>query len=474
MERHQPEDSSQHVPSKAATQGMSHASPTATVTDGRATNNGHESANTAPTGTFSAFRYLNFRYLWVGTFFTSAAAWLQMTTIGWVVYDLTGSGSTVGAINGIRVLPTLLLMPVVGLAADRISRQRIVSVSQFALFCLTFLLGLGLLFHVVQVWHMFLFVILAAMANTFNMPARGAMVYDVVPRPVVPNAVGLNSLAGGVSRAIGPMAAGILIVISGAATNFLIQGFLYLCIMITVLMLRLPPQTQNTVARGSWVTDMVEGYAYVVKSPPARMLVIISVISPVFLIPIHQALMPIFAKEVFHSNASALGIIFSANGVGAIFGGLITASLNRVDRRGLLQIVVLIIFAASETIFVVLAVVTRNILLSSSLLVVSGVAEGVYMATNQTVIQLVAPDHLRGRITSVLQLGMILSPLCIFLSGLGSDIFGPVQMGLFQGLAAFGCGAAILAFSPTMRNLRLSRLGDRAGQDEPLATPRRG
>ncbi len=135
-----------------------------------------------PIGTFHAFRYPNYRLLWLGNAFTSTAQWVQNTTMGWVVYDLTGSGSTLGAVNGMRIIPALLFAPVAGVVTDRVSRNRVIAISQVALCVLTFAVAALLALHTIEVWHLFLFVFLAAVANTFNMPARQTMVFDLVPR----------------------------------------------------------------------------------------------------------------------------------------------------------------------------------------------------------------------------------------------------------------------------------------------------
>src|SRR5262245_27993818 len=175
-------------------------------------------------GTFHAFRYGNYRLLWLGDVLTAAAQWTQQTTMGWVVYDLTGSGQILGAINAVRVIPTLFFSPVAGVATDRFSRNRIIAVSQFTMFLLTFAVALGLAFHQIQVWHLFLFTILVGTAQTFNMPARQTFVFDLVPRRVIPNAVALSWLAFSLARSIGPAVGGMLIVLFGPADNFFLQS----------------------------------------------------------------------------------------------------------------------------------------------------------------------------------------------------------------------------------------------------------
>ena len=199
----------------------------------------------AEIGTFYAFRFRNFRYLWIGNAFTSLAMWIQQTTLGWVVYDLTGSGSLLGAVNSLRTVPSFFISPLAGLAADRFSRNRIVGISQFMLFLNTFFLAAVLWLQVAGVGNLFLFALVIGVANAFNMPARQTMVFDVAPRHAIPNALALSNLAFSGMRTIGPMVGGILIVLFGPANNFFLQSLMYLGVLWTVWALHLPLQTSS-------------------------------------------------------------------------------------------------------------------------------------------------------------------------------------------------------------------------------------
>ncbi|HZP27277.1 MAG TPA: MFS transporter, partial [Dehalococcoidia bacterium] len=361
-------------------------------------------------GMFGAFRYRNYRFLWVGDICTAAAQWIQQVSINWVVYDLTGSGSALGAINGMRVIPTLLVSPLAGVASDRLPRNRIIASSQLAMFFITFLLALGLYFHIVEIWHLFVFTLLIGAAQSINMPARQTIVFDLVPRHVVPNAVALSWLAFSLARSIGPAIGGLMIVVFGPANNFLLQSLAYLSVMTTVLMVRMPPRAPQPPRRW-FIHDLKEGYGYALREPRARLMVLITVVSPLFIIPLHWALLPIFAKKTFHGDAATLGILVGAIGFGGLIGGLLTASFNRIDRRGLMQLFAVMIFAMSECLFTVVASTTGQLLLAIPFLVCAGAAESVYTTTNTSVLQLLAPEHLRGSMTSILQMSFVFAPL---------------------------------------------------------------
>jgi len=407
--------------------------------------------------TFEAFRYRDYRLLWFGNLFTTVAVWIQTTTMSWLAYSLTGSGSTLGLVNAIRTVPTLLVTPIAGVAVDRTSRNRIIAASQLSLFIFAFLLAVDIYIGALHVWHLFLFALLAGIANTFNQPARQTFVFDIVPPDVVPNAIALDNIAFSSARTLASTGAGVLIVAFGAANNFLIQACMYLAIMTTVLSIkaRRPPRTAP---RRHFFREMAEGYAYMSRNPNARLLMLMVIINPMLLIPLHLALLPIFATKILAGGAAALGLLLGSIGVGGFFGGLLTASLSKVDRRGLVQLVALLVHSLAHALFCVVAYWTGKTWLALPFLVLAGTMESLHMTTNQTVLQLLAPDHLRGRLTSALQLIQLVNPIGIFFAGLLADHFGPVAVGVAFSLCGFFMTAAIFLFSSRMRNLRLSEL----------------
>lgn len=377
--------------------------------------------------------------------------------MGWVVYDLTGSGGTLGAMNAMRSIAMLLVMPFAGVTADRISRNLIIGVSQVLLFVVALVLAVDIAMGWLEVWHLFAFTLLAGIAGSFNMPARQTMVFDTVPRSVLPNAIALSSLAMSVTRAGGPMIGGVLIVWFGAAANFSLQAIAYLCVLGTVLLIRLPPRKPSTARRAVW-RDMREGYGFVFSNPQARVLFMMTLINPLFLIPLHMGILPILAKDVFTGGASSLGIMLGALGAGGIFGGLLTASLNRIDKRGVMQLIALSVYSLAQAAFSAVALVTGDMWLAVPFLLIAGAAESVSNTTNQTVLQLLAPDNLRGRINAALQLSPMLWSLSVLIAGSLADRVGGPTVGIGLSLCAFGVVMLITLFSPRMRQLRLSRL----------------
>jgi MFS family permease len=410
-------------------------------------------------GTFHAFRYRDFRWLWLGNTFSSAAMWIQQTTIGWLAYDLTNSGALLGTLQSVRNLPPLFAAPLAGVFADRYSRNTVVGVSQALLFINALAIALLIATGWLHVWHLFAFAILAGALNAFNQPARSTMVFDSVPRDGAANAIALNSIAGNVTRTAGPMVGGGLIVLFGPAENFMVQALMYLGVMATVFMVKRFPPRLDASRRSSFFKDMKDGYKWVAGSPEARLLVLMMALYPGFAIPIHSALMPVFAKDVFHSGAGGLGLLLSAIGIGGVIGGLLAANLNRSDRRGMMQLYALFLKSGALGAFAIAGGLTGELWLGFFLLVLSGIGGTLFTTINQTVLQMVAPDEMRGRVTGVLNIQPIFSSAGILIVGIAADVFGLVAVAIVDASIMFSIGLAVLIFSPRMRNLRLSRLG---------------
>ena len=404
-------------------------------------------------GTFDTLGIRDFRLLWIGTLFASAGQWIQQATLSWVVYDVSGSGTLLGAIGLMRAIPMLVLTPFAGVAADRMDRKALMLSSQVGMFLLAFGLGVGFALDRIEVWHLFVFTFLAGIAQTFNQPVRQTIVFDLVPRHAVPNAVALNTAGFNFTRALGPSVAGFLIAWFGPAGNFFIQSAAYLGVVISVLLIVFP--TGRRVGRdASVLRNLAEGFAYVVKDPIARVLVVLGIIPPLLLIPSLMSLMPIFAKDIYRSGPTGLGFLLSSIGVGGVVGALFAASLGSFDRRGLLQLASLFGFSLSVLAFSF----TGSMHAAVPLLLVAGFCEMIYMSTNQAVLQLSVPDQMRGRVTSILMLNMALMPVGGMVAGASADLIGaPTTVALLSS-TALAAALIITAFVPSVRRLRLSQL----------------
>ena len=271
----------------------------------------------------------------------SAGQWIQQVTLGWLLYDLTGSSVLLGALNGLRALPFLIASPIAGVVADRTDRRKILMSTQYILMTATVAMGVLVAIGYAAVWHLFVFTLITGIAWAFTDPVRQSMVPTLGPKEDLINAVALTSAAFNMTKVIGPSLGGLLIVTFGAAGNFFVQGAAYIAVLISIYWMVIPPAPAEA-RRSSALANLKEGLVYVWSNPTIFALLTSALVPRVCAMP-YQTLMPVFQKDVLKVGPEGLGIMLAAPGLGAMCAGLMLASLaNRVRRQGILMLVSLV------------------------------------------------------------------------------------------------------------------------------------
>jgi MFS family permease len=403
-------------------------------------------------GTFAALRRRDFRLHLTGTTLSNAAQWIQQVTLGWLVYDLTGSGTALGTINLVRAAASIAATPLAGQTIDRSQRRPIVLGINIWLCAISLTLATLLLTDNAAIWMLFVFAFAGGAAQSFDMPLRQTITFDLVPRALAPNAVALIQTGWSLMRSLGPGLGGFLIRYLGPGGNFLIQSTSYVAIAAIALSIRYPVRPAQEGPRRGAFAGLGDGIRYVATRPSTRTFVMMGWVLPLLIIPTYSALPPIYAKTVFYGGPETLGLLMSAVGVGGIVGGIFTASLGRFERRGVLQLAALLGTSLSLIGFAF----TSELWLALPLLSLSGAFEMVFLTTNQTLLQLSIPDGMRGRVTSIVSLNMAVSPLGSFVAGVGADLVGPRWVTVAQCGVAAAIAIVVFAFSSTIRDSRLS------------------
>jgi MFS family permease len=404
-------------------------------------------------GTFGALRLRDFRLLLIGTTLSNAAQWIQQVTLGWLVYDLTDSGTALGTINLVRSVAALGLAPVAGVAIDRFRRQRLMLATQVWLLAISFAMGLLLATGRAGIWSLFVFALLGGAGQAFDMPLRQTATFDLVPRALAPNAVALVQTGWSLMRSIGPAVGGLLILWFGPAGNFFVQATAHVLIAVNVLRIGFPARDAPGRSRAGVLGNLRAGIAYVAGQRATRTFVLMGWLLPLLIIPTFSALPPIYARDVFGGGPETLGFLMSAVGLGGIGGGIFTASLGRFERRGLVQLGALL----GTSLALIGFALSPGLGLALPLLAVAGAFEMVYLTTNQTLLQLSIPDEMRGRVTSIVSLNAALSPIGAFVAGVGADLLGPRLVTVILSTVASGVAVLVFARSATVREYRLSQ-----------------
>jgi MFS transporter, DHA1 family, staphyloferrin A biosynthesis exporter len=401
-------------------------------------------------GTFSSLRHLNFRYLWLGTLCMSGGQWIQQVTLGWLLYDLTGSSVLLGLLNGLRAVPFLIASPIAGVAADRMDRKKLILVTQYALIVTTVAMGLLVASGFLEVWHLFAFTLMTGVAWAFVDPVRQTLVPALVPRKDLMNAVALNSAAFNLTKIIGPSLGGILIVFSGAAGNFFVQSAAYLGVLASIYWMSIPP-TPLEARQSSAIANLKEGLAYVWSNPLVFALMATALVPRIFAVP-YQTLMPVFQKDVLKVGPEGLGVLLAAPGLGAMVAGLMLATLaNRVRRQGVLMLVSLVSLGIVMNLFSW----TNSFPMAILALIAIGGCQVFYMATTNTMLQVIVPDHLRGRVMSIYALDRGLMPVGALMAGVSAHVIGAPATVSYMGLVVILLAILVAWRAPVVRDIGL-------------------
>jgi MFS family permease len=380
----------------------------------------------------------------MSTLFTSAGQWFQQITVGWLVWEMTHSAFLLGSINGFRALPLLLLAPVGGVAADRVNRKWLLQSTAVLAFFSSAAMAVIIFAEVLEVWHLFLFTLITGVVWAFNNPVRQSIVPNLVPKFDLMNALALQSAGFNITRILGPALAGVILAHLGGAENFGLQTLAYVGVFMMVVPMVVPAATRA--ASASIRENLGEGMKYVWSHRTLRTQLTLAFVPTILAFP-YMALMPIFATDVYGKAESAFGIMGSAVGVGAVLGTLTLATLSNVERRGMVMMGAILLLGVSLVAFSQ----ARSFELALFLLAVTGAAQMVYLTTNQTILQLIVPDELRGRVMGIYMLSQGMMPLGGLLGGaLAEATSAPTAVAL---LGTLVCVMALL-FMFRARELR--------------------
>jgi len=392
-------------------------------------------------------QYKDFRYLWIGNFFTVGAQWIQILTVGWLVLQLTGGNAFLtGTVVGIRTLPILIIGPWAGVLADRVDRRKLVMVTQvymavaavvFAFFVLATDLDADPVTGPLKWWYAFIYMGVSGIAHSVVQPVRQAMVPNTVPLRDLGAALALNGMAHPSMRIVGPAIGGLLIATLGFNWNFFIEAAAYVIIVLVYLPMKLPYREEISSNGASLLSSMREGLAYVVKERTILQLILMAVIPNLVFQPVVFVL-PIFTTEVLGRGADAGGILAGAVGAGGIIAAIIIAGRGFIFRRGQVTLAGLV----GGCFFILLFSQSTWYFASMACLAGLGFFQYMFRVGNNTLIQTIVPDALRGRVMSIYMLDNGLTPLATMGISFWIHIWSPA--GAYTSLAAVSLILALL------------------------------
>jgi MFS family permease len=367
----------------------------------------------------AALRHSSYRLLMISIAPGMIAMQMGMVAFGYLAFTLSGSATALGFIGLGWGVPMLALSLVGGVVADRFPRRTILLGTQSLMGAAALLGAILLLTGVIQVWHIFIIALLQGTSFAFNMPARQAMIADLVGPEDLGNAIALNNSLLNLTRVIGPPIAGALIGMETIGINgvFIIMALAPIAVLLALV--RLPASAPAKRPRRSGWIDLTDGLRYIMRSPVLLSLLALAFAPVLFGMP-YQTLLPVFALDMLNAGPEGLGALGMANGLGALAGSLGIAALADSPHRRLVQKGLGLAFGLGLIGFAN----SPNLPLAALSLALTGACSAGYMSVNSTLVMQATPREMHGRIMSVYMMTFSLMPLASLPVARLADVIG--------------------------------------------------
>jgi MFS family permease len=369
--------------------------------------------------TFRALRHRNYQLWFFGQGVSLIGTWMQSMAQQVLVYRLTGSAASLGIVNFMTVLPLLPFSFLGGSLADRLPKRNIILVTQTLMLLQALVLAVLTWTGVIRVWHVYLMAFLLGLFKAIDMPPRHSFIVEMVEgKEDLTSAIGLNSTIQNTAKTLGPAIAGMVVAAMGEAVAFFINSLTFLAVIASLLLMRGLPKTRpESQQKPRIIPHMLEGVRFVFNQQ--ILLVLMSLVAVTsFLARPYQTLLPVFADKMLKGTAQPvvaflcnsqhalitcqtpealpLGMLLSAVGIGAVMGAILVASLPEHARRGRM----LTLGNLGLPLLLLAFVNSQAFIISLGLMVLVGMGQVFLNALANTLLQVTAPDQLRGRVMS--------------------------------------------------------------------------
>lgn len=351
---------------------------------------------------FRGFKNRNYSLYFFGQGTSLIGTWIQRTAMSWLIYRLTGSVFWLGFIGFIGQIPSLIVTPFAGVIADKVSRHKILKISQTFCMIQASLLTALVFFTHVQIWQIMVLSVFLGFIEAFESPVRHSFVIDMIDnKSEIGNAIALNSAMFNGARLVGPGIAGFMVAQLGEGYCFLINAMSYLAVLASLFSMRIKSPIIK-VTQEKILTNLKEGFLYVKNFEPIKILILNLSIFTLFGTS-YTVLLPYYAKDVFHGNAKTLGYLMSSIGLGALLGAIYLAS--RKSPKGLVAIIANLGHLAG--ICLVLVAISTNFYISMGLVAVAGFSMMMQMAGSNTIVQSIVDEDKRGRVMGIYSMSFL-------------------------------------------------------------------
>jgi MFS family permease len=344
----------------------------------------------------AALTYRDFRVLWFGAFTSTIGTWMQKVAQNWLVLTITGSSSAffLGLDSFLGELPILLFTVIGGVVADRRDRRQLLLASQYVQMTAAFALAALVYVDVVRIWHVLALSVMTGLAQAFGGPAYQSLLPSLVDKEHVPNAIAFNSIQFNLARVIGPLLAGAALAAFGMVACFGLNGLSFFAVIAAILSLHvrhIPPASTSRMHQ-----ELKGGFAFVRANPGLIGLCVLG-FSTTFLGNPLLTFLPVFTKDVFGGDVNEYTYLMAAAGAGAVIGALVVAWLGRFRHMGR----TLLIMQFGFGLLIVAFALLRAFWINAVVLFAAGACMVMVFATLSSLVQLNAPNQMRGRVMSI-------------------------------------------------------------------------
>lgn len=343
---------------------------------------------------FNALRHRDYRLLWIGLLVSVAGSQMQNVAINWHTYELTGSALALGGLGLARLVPIVFFSLWGGVVADTRNRRKVMMVTQSVMMTTAFVLGIVTILGIVNLWWIYGVGFVNAAAAAFDLPSRQSLTPTLVPREDLTNAITLSSMVFQIATILGPAIAGVLIGQYGVGIIYWINGISYIALLAALALMHTatPPQLTNT--KGNF-KNMLDGLRYVFHERIILSTMLLDFFATFF--SGANTLLPIFATDILKVGPQGFGILSAAESLGSVVTGAIISVWGDVRAKGAVLLTGIVIYAMATIGFGL----SNLYVLSIFFLMLLGAGDTLSTIMRSTIRQLVTPDALRGRMTSV-------------------------------------------------------------------------
>ena len=386
--------------------------------------------------TFESLSVRNYRLFFMGQAVSLSGTWMQSVAQGLLVLELTGSGTALGVVTALQAIPVLLFGAWGGVIVDRMDKRTILYFTQAISGIASLVMGILVITGWIELWMVYALGIILGSVKILDNPARQTFVREMVGNERLTNAISLNSMEMNLARVIGPTLAGIIVATIGLGECFIVDGLSYLVVIVMLAMMRsdeLQPAKRLVRAKG----QLVEGLKYAWSTPILRNVLVMMAIIGTFTYEF-SVLLPLMAEYTFDAGASGYAALTAAMGVGAVIGGLYTASRKRSTPKML--VISAFLFGGS----VVVSSLAPTLHLALVALVVVGFFNINFTSLGNVTLQLESAPEMQGRIMALWTISFLGT------TPIGGPVMGAIgehagaRFGLFLGgmaaIAAAGIG----------------------------------